>query len=344
MAPTFKSSSLIKILLPAMAAGLFVGFAFVFFFTSALHDPQPNEMKVGIVAPPAVEAKIQGQLEQAIPGGIELEGYESPAAARDALTNQEINGAFVADPARPTLISAGALGTSVNDVLHAAFGAAAAAQGKHLAVDDVAPVPSHDARGLSAFFVVAGTTIGSLVFSIALYFLGGHGGFAPIRIRLALIGAFAVVAGLVVAIDTQWIANGLSGSFWGVAGVIALLAAAISLTTAAVARWLGAIGLSICSLLFMLFSLPASGGPVSPEFVPDFYHWVAPILPSHAALVALKGVVYFDGGGTAAPILILLAWIAAALLAHLAAHLSRRGAPHPPVIGKLPELPLAVGS
>jgi hypothetical protein len=333
-----SSKALIKVLLPATVAGLFIGFAFVFFFTSALHDPKPDGMKVGIVAPAPVQAKVQAELDQAIPDGIELVSYATPADAREATREQKVNGAFVADPSRPKLISAGALGVSVNDVLRAAFGAAAAAQGKHLAIEDIAPAPTHDARGISAFFVVAGTTIGSLIFSIALYFLGGHGGFAPIRVRLALIAGFAVLAGLVFAADTEWVADGLAGSYFQVAGIIALLSASISLTTAAIARWLGAIGLSLSTLFFMLFSLPASGGAVGPEFVPSFYHSVEQVLPSHAALQALRGVVYFDGGGVLGPLLILCAWIAGALAAHLIAHLVQRPAPHPPVIGATPEL------
>jgi hypothetical protein len=83
----------------------------------------------------------------------------------------------------------------------------------------------------------------------------------------------------------------------------------------------------------MLFSLPASGGAVGPEFVPDFYQSVAAILPSHAAVLALRGTVYFDGGGTTTPILIMLAWMSAAVLALLAAHAVRRDAPRLPTIG-----------
>jgi hypothetical protein len=332
---------MLRILLPATVAGLVIGFAFVFFFTSALHDPKPDGMRVGVVASASVEKEIQAQLDQAIPGGITLESYATAADAREATREQKVNGAFVADSTQPKLITAGALGVSVDDVLRAAFGAAAAAQGKHLAVEDIAPAPSHDARGISAFFVVAGTTLGSLVFGIALFFLGGHGGFAPIRVRLALIAGFAILAGLVFAADSEWVADGLAGHFFGVAGIVALLAASISLTTAAVARWLGAPGLGLCSLFFMLFSLPASGGAVGPEFVPAFYHSVEPALPSHAALQALRGIVYFEGGGVLGPILILLAWIAGALAAHLIAHLVRRPAPHPPVIGETPDLSAA---
>jgi hypothetical protein len=40
----------LKRLLPAIVAGLVSSFAFVAFFTSALHDPQPNGLAVAVVA------------------------------------------------------------------------------------------------------------------------------------------------------------------------------------------------------------------------------------------------------------------------------------------------------
>ena len=83
----------------------------------------------------------------------------------------------------------------------------------------------------------------------------------------------------------------------------------------------------------MLFSLPATGGPIGPEFVPDFYRAVAPALPSHAALSALRGEVYLGGGGATAPLAILAAWAAVALAVQLAAHGLRPIPPRPPVSG-----------
>jgi hypothetical protein len=171
------------------------------------------------------------------------------------------------------------------------------------------------------------------VFGIVLFFAGGHAVTTPLRLRLAFVGAFAAVAGLVMAVCTDFVTDGLSGAFWGVAGITALLAAAVSLTTTALVRWLGTPGIALSALFLMLFSLPATGAAVGPEFVPDFYRGVAPALPSHAALDALRGTVYFGHGGTTGPILILAAWAAGALLVQLAAHVWRDEPPRPPVTG-----------
>jgi hypothetical protein len=317
----------------AVGVALAVGFAFVAFFTSALHDPRPNALPVGVVGPPPVAQQVRGHLDQALPDGFEVRDYADEAAAREAIREQDIDGAFVPDPQRPRLLVAGATGSTTVTVLHTAFGAAAAASGARLGVEDVAPVPGHDARGIASFFLVAGTTLGSLLFGIVLFFAGGHAVTTPLRLRLALVASFAAIAGLVMAVCTDFVADGLSGAFWGVAGITALLAAAISLTTTALVRWLGTPGIALSALFLMLFSLPATGGPIGAEFVPDFYRAIAPVLPSHAALGALRGTVYLGNGGTTGPILILLAWAAGALLVQLAAHVLRGEPPRPPVSG-----------
>jgi hypothetical protein len=332
-----------KRLLPAIVTGLISSFAFIAFFTSALHDPQPNGLKVAVVGPPAAARDLQRGLDQALPGGFDLTRYDDEAAARRALTDQDADGVFIPSATRPRLLLAGGAGANASTALRTAFGAAAGARGQRLEVADAAPLPRHDSRGLSAFFLVAGTSVGGLVFAAAMFFLGGHAAPVPLRVRLALIAAFAAAAGLVVALDTDLVVDGLAGAFWGVAGVGALLAATVALITTAVVRWVGLPGIGLCVLALMLFSLPASGGAVGPEFVPDFYRDVAVVLPSHAALLALRGTVYFGGGGTTGPILILLAWSAGAVLALLAAHGLGRRAPRLPAVGHPLEMVEPVG-
>src|SRR3954468_24136291 len=152
---------LLRRLVVAAAVGLAVGFAFIAFFTSALHDPQPNRMRIAVVGSPAVAADVTRQLSQAIPGGFDVVRYTTAPGARDAVRTQDVTGAYIPEPGGPALLLAGADGVNVTNVLRAAFGAAAAAAHEHLAVEDLAPLPAHDARGISAFFVVAGTTLGS---------------------------------------------------------------------------------------------------------------------------------------------------------------------------------------
>lgn len=315
-----------------------ISFAFVAFFTSALHDPRPHDLAVAVVAPAAEVAQLQHGLDTALPGGFALRRYADARSARHALEDQRVDGVYLASsgPAQPTLLVAGGGGATTTTALRTAFGAAAGARHQELRVADVAPLPAHDSRGLSAFFLVAGTSVGSLVFAAALFFLGGHHHRTPLRVKLGLIAAFAAVAGLAVALDTDLVAGGLTGAFWSVAAIGALLAATVALITTAVVRWIGLPGVALCVLALMIFSLPASGGAVGPEFVPGFYRDVALVLPSHAALLALRGAVYFHDGGTTTPILILLAWATAGLSAIALAHVVRRTPPRLPVLGGTP--------
>jgi hypothetical protein len=324
---------LLRRLVSAAGIGLVVGFAFIAFFTSALHDPKPNALRVAVVGPPRASAQIAGQLTQAIPGGFDVRRYSSERAARSAIRDQDLAGAFIPGSGGSRLLLAGGDGVNVTNVLRAAFGAAAAAEHRRLTVEDLAPLPEHDARGISAFFVVAGTTLGSLIFAIVLFFAGGHALSTPLRLRLAIIAGFSLAAGLVMATATEYVSDGLGNHFLAVAGIAALLAAVVALITTALVRWIGTPGVALSSLFVMLFSLPATGGAVGPEFVPDFYRDVAPALPSHAALQALKGTVYFGGGGTAVPLVILAAWAVGALLVQLAAHALRGEPPTPPMTG-----------
>ena len=142
----------------------------------------------------------------------------------------------------------------------------------------------------------------------------------------------AIADHVVAAIDTEYVAHGLSGSFWQAAGILALLAATITFTTAAAIRLLGGPGVGLSITLLAFFGLPGSGGPLGYEFLPAFYHSLAQGLPSTAAVSALRAVVYFDGAGAATPLLVLCAWVAGAAITYTAAALLRTEHPHPPAL------------
>ena len=48
MASLIPHPALGRRLVAALVVGITVGFAFVAFFTSALHDPEPNALRVGV--------------------------------------------------------------------------------------------------------------------------------------------------------------------------------------------------------------------------------------------------------------------------------------------------------
>ncbi|WP_328885684.1 carboxypeptidase regulatory-like domain-containing protein [Streptomyces sp. NBC_00316] len=63
--------------------------------------------------------------------------------------------------------------------------------------------------------------------------------------------------------------------------------------------------------LFIVLSIPTSGGVAPAAMLPTFFQYVHAVMPLANAVDALRGVLYFDGAGVLKPVLVLCAWIAA---------------------------------
>jgi hypothetical protein len=263
-------------------AGTLVAFAFCGLFVTAFHAPSPHAIPVGAVgAATAVTA----------PDGFALRRYDSERAARDALAAGDLRGVLL--PGR--LLVATARGVAEAQVVRAAFPRAA--------VVDVAPLPAHDSRGLSAVFTVLGMTAGGVAFGALLTLFGR-------RARLLAIGLFAVATGIVVALTVDTLVGALTGAFWATAGIVALGAAATGAAAHALGRLLGPPGIALAALLFIPLGMSAAGGALGSDLVPGFFGALSGALPAGAAQSALRGAVYFDGAGTTVPLLVLAAWAA----------------------------------
>lgn len=92
-----------------LVVGLFIGTIFVLVFVAAFHDPKPHHLPVAVVAPPQVVTALGFQ---SVSNGdaIDLRTYPTPSAARSAVGDRTVFGAFVVDAQGPTLLVAGANG------------------------------------------------------------------------------------------------------------------------------------------------------------------------------------------------------------------------------------------
>ncbi|HEX5618683.1 MAG TPA: hypothetical protein VFX51_09695 [Solirubrobacteraceae bacterium] len=260
-------------------AGALVAFAFCGLFVTAFHAPSPHAIPIGTVG--AASA----------PAGFAPRHYDSEQAARADLESGEVRGVLL--PGR--LLVASARGAVEAQFVRAAFPRAA--------VTDVAPLPEHDSRGLSAVFTALGVTVAGVAFG-ALLTLFGTGR------RVLAIALFGGATGLVVALTVDTLVGALTGAFWATAGIAALSAAAISAATHAIGRAVGPPGLAVAALLFIPLGQSAAGGALGSDLVPSFFGALSDALPVGASQSALRGAVYFDGAGTTVPLLVLAAWAA----------------------------------
>jgi hypothetical protein len=285
-------------------AGVVLLFAFTAIFVRAFSDPVPHQVRVGVVGPlrPA-RAALDPREFVALP-------YPTEASARHALLTDQIRGALVGSHVE----IASAYGFVPAQMTLQALTAAA---GRPVTVTDVRPLPTADARGLASFFTVMGTTIASLVFALLLTFVGGR---HPFRTRALTCALVAVLGGLAVALSVDTVVGALAGAFWGVAGIAALLIAAIVLATHGFARLLGPVGAGVAAITMVLFGISSSGGGVSPQLEPGFYDAISQFLPSGSALTAVRNEVYFAGAHTLWAVAVLVAWSLLGAAALVAGH------------------------
>jgi hypothetical protein len=242
--PTSEDRAQLRALAPIGVVVLAILVTFVALFLAAFHDPKPNGLEVAVVGQPALQQRLQEHVGRAGIGKLDFTRYTSPAEARAAVRDGDVQGALIVEAGRPRLLVASAGSFIVAQALEDILGRAAAANGARPAVEDVRPLPKHDSRGLSAVFVTFGTVIPSFMLGAALWMLGGA---ARPRVLAALIGAFAIVAGLLAALTADTVIGALDGQFWGLAGLVALLAVAVAAPVAGLGRLAGPASRSPCS-------------------------------------------------------------------------------------------------
>ena len=293
-------------LLPPVIGGLVLLIALLGLIGTAIRDPRPHDIPVGLVGPPRAVQQISTAFASNAPGAFQFTSYSTEADARAAVDSRAVDGALVLGGASPLLILAGAAGDSLTSIITTAFTNVFKAQGATVTVETVHPFAAGDAHGLILYFVVVAVIISALVTQALLFGSPRDTGFGP---RLAVVVSFAVLAGLTGMGGAQWIGGDYGSGFWAATGIVMLAAAAVGAVVAGSARVLGAPGLGLAALVVVLLDLVSSGGPVGSQLLPDFYRLLAPWMPAASLSSALRGVLYFAGEGTVGPVSVLAGWL-----------------------------------
>ena len=324
----------------AFASFIVASAAFVAIFValtlSAFHKPTPHDLPVGMVGSAAVTRQVEHALDRAAPGAFRFRSYPSEASATTGIAQREVDGALVASRANLRLLVTLAGGTGPEQALSGAFGAVAARSGRHLLVSDVVPPRASDSQALSSWFVVLSVLIPSLAAGSASALAFRR---APRAWAVAAPVAAAVVSGAVAAAIADGIAG--LGNYAAIAGIVALFSLAVAAPTAVLARLRPPL-VAVAVLAFIVFGIPASGGPANlASFTPGFLRVLSPVLPLGIAASTIRNVVYFGGHATTPYIWTLAAWALAGVAGLILVTALRRPAPAltgpvmpPPVLGE----------
>ena len=137
--------------------------------------------------------------------------------------------------------------------------------------------------------------------------------------------AAAVVSGVVAAAIADGIAG--LGNYAAIAGIVALFSLAVAAPTAVLARIRPPL-VALAVLAFIVFGIPASGGPANlASFTPGFLRVLSPVLPLGIAASTIRNVVYFGGHATSTYIWTLAAWALAGVVGLILVMALRRSAP-----------------
>src|SRR2546425_8802202 len=118
-----------------IAAGLVVLVTLLGLIGTAVRDPRPHDIPVGVAGPAPAAAQIVDGFNSKAAGTFRFKTYSSEAQARSALDARDVDAVLVLGAGAPKLIVAGAAGDAIAGLTTAVFTQAFAAQGAQLSVE-----------------------------------------------------------------------------------------------------------------------------------------------------------------------------------------------------------------
>ncbi|MXM63516.1 DUF3533 domain-containing protein [Streptomyces sp. HUCO-GS316] len=301
---------------------------FIASYMGALHNPKPRDVPFGVVAPRAAAEQAVDQLER-LPGDpLDPRTVADVATARKQITDRDIDGALIIDPAATTdtLLVASGGGRALSSTLITLTTALERPQGRAVRTVDVAPSGTKDPSGLSSFYLVVGWCVGGYLCAAALAMSAGAQPSDPQRavIRLAVMALVAIVGGLGGAVIAGPVLDALPGSTAALWGLGALIVFAVGAATLAFQGLFGTIGVGLAILLVVILGNPSAGGALPLPLLPPFWQAIGPALPPGAGTWTARSIAYFDGNDVTVSLLVLSAWALAGVVITLLAAVLRR--------------------
>jgi hypothetical protein len=251
------------------------------------------------------------KLEQGLGAdAFDVRRYADEAAARAAIEDREVYGAFVAMPGGGKVLTASAASPLVAQQLtHAASESGAPVQ-----VEDVVPATR---AGSALPSSVLPLVIAGIVCGLAAVGLG-----STARRRAALVVAGSVLAGLgATAIIQSWL-DVVGGDWLANAAAVSFTVLAIAALVAGFEALLGKAGVALAGLTMVFIGNPFSGAAYGPELLPQPVGGLGQLLPPGAGANLLRSTGFFDGAAAGGHVAVLAAW---ALLGFTALAISALG-------------------
>lgn len=293
-----QPASLARTLASALWFPIFFVVGFMVFYLLPFHAPAPHDMPVVAVGEQTA-TQLSASFDKAMPGGVDVSAVDTAEQARQAVTDRQAVAAY--DPATGDLFYGKANGAALMQFLQKMFAPVAAASGHALSLHDLAPTAAGDVMGTGLFYLLMAMNIPPYVTVMVLLraelttrqkllSLVGVGAFAAV-----FCFAFGATIGVIPPNPLVMLIGFLltQGIAWTAFGLVPLVKQFIP---------------GVAMTLFVLLSMPSSGGAIPKELVPTFFQHLHPLLPLGQAVDSIRGVLYFGGARVAPGVIGLAAW------------------------------------
>lgn len=283
----------------------------------------PHELKLGIAGPAQATTRISASLEASKPGAFDTQDFADADALRDAIRNRDVVGGIVVDATGPHVLIATAGGTPIAQTLTAVAGGLSDASGTEVPVEDVVPLTADDPTGAGLTALALPLVFGGIMPAVVLVQL------FPRSIAKRVLGAVgvAVVAGFALTAILQFGTNSLDGNYLLTALALTMGISAISLPILGLESLLGMKGFALGAVTMMFVGNPLSGMATTAAWLPAGWGALGQLLPPGAAGASVRSMAFFDGHGAAAPLLVLVCWIAVGIALCVAAGRKKASTP-----------------
>lgn len=256
-------------------------------YIAAFHAPSPHDVPVGVIgSAPALESGV----EKALGGNITFMSYDTASAAQDAVRHGAVAVAY--DPSDTTLFVASAHQLQASTLLQRMLLPVLGAEGRTPTITDLAPLPAHDAFGMTSMYLMLAWCIGGYMTAMFIGLMG-----APLRHRTRL--AVIVGLGLLISVVTNLLAGPVIGAIVGHFWPLMLMAwgwiVAIGLTVNGLSYFFGRFIALPSMVVFVFLSVPASGAAYPPWMMPEPFAWLNNVVVGSGITEMLKHEVYGVG-------------------------------------------------
>ncbi|SDO95225.1 Carboxypeptidase regulatory-like domain-containing protein [Actinopolyspora xinjiangensis] len=296
--PKEELKSLARKLVSTLWFPMFFVVGFMVFYLIPFHAPAPHNVPVAVVGDRAA-ASIQISFDDSVPDGYDISSVPDEGAARQAVRDRDVVAAY--DPSDGEMFYASANGRMAVQMLRQSFAPVAAQSGQQLTLTDLASTAPGDVMGTGLFYCLMAMNIPPYILVMMLLRaelttrqkLGAMVGFGAVS---SLVCYFTALSLDVIYNDPLLLLIGFlltQGIVWTVYGLVPI-----------VKQFIPGVAIGI----FVLLSMPSSGGAVPLHFVHPLFQFLHYVMPLGSAVDAMRGILYFDGTGALRSTLVLCAW------------------------------------